>query len=83
MWACAAAMLGVAVLALLLRFYLARVNRGLEAAASGGSSRSAGADLGATTDEEAQGLVSSYDSRGGRGDDGLGKGGQKGFRYML
>ncbi|KAK7754082.1 hypothetical protein SLS62_003928 [Diatrype stigma] len=62
MWACAAAMLGVAVLALLLRYYLARANRGLEASASG-AGRSAGADLGAITDEEAQGLVSSYDSR--------------------
>ncbi|KAI1422414.1 major facilitator superfamily domain-containing protein [Xylaria sp. FL1777] len=47
MWACAAAMLGVAVLALILRVYLAWLNRKLDE------------NEGKAADEEAQGLVES------------------------
>ncbi|KAI1179459.1 major facilitator superfamily domain-containing protein [Nemania sp. FL0916] len=52
MWACAAAMSGVAVLALVLRIYLARLNRALEREEGKGN-----ADGEDGVDEEVQGLV--------------------------
>ncbi len=90
-WACCAAMLGVAALALLLRFYLARANRrleGQEAAAADGAAAAAAAGVNEEDieDEEAQGLVSGYSraaaaaaaaASGGDGE------GERGFRYML
>lgn len=86
MWACAGAMLGVAVLAVLLRFYLKRENGRLGDGALRGSNGGGGGGVdldAAATDEEAQGLVSNYDGvRGGDGD-APEKGGERGFRYML
>lgn len=52
MWACAAAMLGVAVLALVLRAYLARLNRGLDRQQQQHEEASGGDD-----GEEGRGLV--------------------------
>ncbi|CAJ2513540.1 Uu.00g016590.m01.CDS01 [Anthostomella pinea] len=71
MWACCGAMAGVAVLALALRGYLARLNRRLDNTRDGMGGAGAGVGDEAGNEEEARGLVGDEMSRSG------------GFRYML
>ena len=90
MWTCAAAMLGVAVLALALRFYLARENRRLDADRGRREGVGAGAGTGsgaagetAVVDEEAQGLVSGRPGDGEEGGVGQLQSGERKFKFML
>ncbi|KAI0014464.1 major facilitator superfamily transporter [Xylariaceae sp. FL0662B] len=77
MAACAAAMLAVAMLALLLRFLLARENRRLD------DDNGARGAAGEVVEEEARGLVGSR-SGSARGSGGWGdEASPRGFRYML
>ena len=84
MWTCAAAMLAVALLALILRFYLGIVNRRLDAGRAGPAAEMGGGGAGGEpVDEEAQGLVSGTPSVGDGGIGPLQQNGESGFRFML